>query len=238
MAESLFGIWNPTKDTLTCFQVLHDVFALKTDPIRFGLGITTLRDDSIQYRYYSDVLTLLKQWYQHPLGDLSLAFFRPTPMASEELGAIPIFSTKRIAAKCLGVIDNLSEIQNDLLSYGYTLHSQKAEETLSCLFSHYLATYQILPSEVMWMVMKRLRGHFALMILLSDGRWLIVAASRGYPLATAKFATTVFFSTDIDILTHFSPSVIPVTSEKEPVVLCATSLQKAGMFSQISLPFD
>jgi glucosamine--fructose-6-phosphate aminotransferase (isomerizing) len=157
-------------------------------------------------------------------------------MLSEELGAIPIFSTKRIAARCLGVIDNLSEIQEDLLSYGYTLHSQKAEETLS--FSHYLATCQILPSEVMRMVMKRLKGHFALMILLSDGRWLIVAASRGYPLATAKFATTVFFSTDTDILTHFSPSVIPVTSEKEPVILCATSLQKAGMFSQISLPFD
>jgi glucosamine--fructose-6-phosphate aminotransferase (isomerizing) len=202
-----------------------------------SLGISTLRDDGIQYRYDSDVLTLLKQWYRHPLGDFSLAFFRPAPMASEEIGAIAMFSTKRIVARCVGVIDNLSEIQDDLLSYGYTFNTQKAAETVSCLFSHYLATCQILPSEVMRMVMKRLKGHFALMILLSDGKLLIVAASRGYPLAIAKFSTTVYFSTDTGILTHFFLSVMPVTSQTEPVIFCATSCYQTDIFSQISLPF-
>ena len=129
--ESIIGIWNPTKNTtentLTGFQAMR--VALAKDDTLLELEICTLQNEQIQHLYAFDALALLSDWQEQkqPFGDLSLAFFRPTPIDTvylpEESGAIPIpiHSIGHIAVACLGVIDNLTEIREKLISYGYRL---------------------------------------------------------------------------------------------------------------------
>ncbi len=120
MNESLFGFRNPTENTLKCFQVLHDVLAKKN--VRLELEICTLQNELIEYHCSLDLSELLSHWQS--IGDLGIAFFRPAPIGSLLNCTIPIYSFGDVAVTCLGVIDNLSEIQEQLISYGYQFNSK------------------------------------------------------------------------------------------------------------------
>jgi len=58
-------------------------------------------------------------------------------------------------------------------------------------------------------MMKQLKGRFALMALLEEGKWLMVGC-RDYPLAIGENNSTVYFCTDTNTLTQFSPSMYSV----------------------------
>ncbi|MDM8562616.1 hypothetical protein QUF54_04605, partial [Candidatus Marithioploca araucensis] len=45
-------------------------------------------------------------------------FFRPSPLFLPKYGVMPIYSIGHIAVACLGVIDNLPEIREKLISDG------------------------------------------------------------------------------------------------------------------------
>jgi hypothetical protein len=115
MNESIFGFWNPTENTLKRFHQLHDVLA--KDHARLELVICTLQNESIQSWCSSDVSKLLND-LQLPLGGLGIAFFRPSPLFLPQYGVMPIYSIGHIAVACLGVIDNLPEIREKLISNG------------------------------------------------------------------------------------------------------------------------
>jgi glutamine phosphoribosylpyrophosphate amidotransferase len=225
---SISGIWNPTEKTLKSFQALHD--ALAKDDTLLELEICTLQNGQIQSLYAFDALTLLSDWQKQkqPLGGLSITFLRPTPIYTvylpEESGAIPIHSNGRFAVTCLGVIDNLPEIQKELLSYGYEFGTKNVAETLSHLFSHYLEFDQIPPVEAMHVVMNCLDGHFAFMVLIAKEECLMVG-SRDYPLAIGKDDPTVYFGTDTETLALFAPSITDVSRESIPAMFCATSFK-------------
>jgi glutamine phosphoribosylpyrophosphate amidotransferase len=119
--QSIFGFWNPTENTLKHFQVLQAVLAKEN--ARLELGICTLQKGQIQFQYSHDVSTLLNDWQFK--GGLGIAFFRPTPIGSSQDGVIPLYSIGHIAVAYFGVIDNLSEMQEKLLSYGYEFYSKK-----------------------------------------------------------------------------------------------------------------
>lgn len=100
MENSLFGMWNPTKKTLKGLQTLYDVLA--KEEMLLELEMCTLQNEQIQTQYAFDMLTLLSHDWQEqkqPFGNLTLAFFRPTPIYTvylpDESGAIPIHSTQR-----------------------------------------------------------------------------------------------------------------------------------------------
>jgi glutamine phosphoribosylpyrophosphate amidotransferase len=120
--QSIFGFWKPTENTLKHFQVLQQAILAK-DHARLELGICTLQNGQIQFQYSHDVSTLLNDWQFN--GGLGIAFFRPTPIGSSQYSVIPLYSIGHIAMAYLGVIDNLSEIREKLLSYGYEFYSQK-----------------------------------------------------------------------------------------------------------------
>jgi hypothetical protein len=96
-------------------------------------------------------------------------------------------------------------------------------ETLSYLFHNYLK-FGISPAEAMQVVMKKLKGRFALMVLLEEGKWLIVGC-RDYPLAVGHNHSTTYFCTDINTLTQFSPSIYSVFRDPKPTIFCASESQ-------------
>ncbi|MCP3927602.1 MAG: hypothetical protein GY705_00695, partial [Bacteroidetes bacterium] len=178
---------------------------LAKENARLELGICTLQNGQIQFQYSHDVSTLLDDWQFK--GGLGIAFFRPTHLFSPQDCVIPLYSIGHIAMAYLGVIDNLSEIREKLLCYGYQFYSKNnGAETLSYLFHNYLEICHLSPTKAMKVMMKQLKGCFGLMALLEEGKWLMVGC-RDYPLAIEKNNSTVYFCTDTNMLTQFSPSI-------------------------------
>jgi hypothetical protein len=223
ITENIFGIWNPTEKTLTGFQALHS--ALAKHYALLDLEISTLHNDRIQHQDSFDIPTLLSECTKQLLGGSSLAFFRPNPIYSPDgSGAISLFSNGRIAVTCIGVIDNLSEMQEKLFSYGYGFQTKNVAKTLSYLFSRHLETGYVSPVEAMQAVMKSLKGRFVLMVLVVKGEWLMVGC-RDYPLVIGKDDPTVYFGTDTEALAQFSLSMISVSGKTKPAIFCTTSFK-------------
>ncbi len=110
-------------------------------------------------------------------------------------------------------------------------------ETLSLLFHHYLETDSLSPIEAMQKIMTKLKGQFALMVLVTKGKWLMVGC-RDYPLAVGKMRNdeTVYFCTDTKTLTQFFPSISLVFRSPKPMIFCGTPLQSdIEIFSPDSL---
>ena len=151
----------------------------------------------------------LLNWQRPPLGSLGIAFFRPSPLFLPQDGVMPLYSIGRIAVTCLGDFFNLPEIREKLISNGHLLYTQNnMAETLSLLFHHYLETDSLSPIEAMQKMMTKLKGQFALMVLVTKGKRLMVGC-RDYPLAVGKMRNdeTVYFCTDRKTLAQFSPSI-------------------------------
>jgi asparagine synthetase B (glutamine-hydrolysing) len=218
--ESIFGFWNPTKNTLKRFQVLHDVLA--KDHVRLELVICTLENESIQSRYSFDVHTLLSSnWALN--GGLGIAFFRPSPLFLPQYGVMPIYSIGHIAVTYLGEIDNLFEIREKLISDGVQFDTTNMAETLCCLLDRYLADGKS-PIEAMQVMMTKLKGKFALMALIEKGKWLMVGC-RDYPLSVGKNRShpTVYFGTQPETLVQFTPGMSSVFGNPTPDIFYGTS---------------
>jgi hypothetical protein len=224
--ESIFGFWNPTEKTVKRFQVLHDVLA--KDHAQLELVICTLENEYIQSQCTFDLSKLLLSDWQPPIGGLGLAFFRPYPLFLPQYGVIPIYSTGHIAVAYLGVIDNLSEIREKLTSYGVQFMNSKnnVAETLCYLLNNYLTYGQLSPVDAMQVMMKKLKGQFALMALVTKGKWLMVGC-RDYPLSVGRMRNdpTVYFCTDTKTLAQFSPAMSSVFGNPKPDIFCGTSSQ-------------
>ncbi|MCP3890053.1 MAG: hypothetical protein GY702_14460, partial [Desulfobulbaceae bacterium] len=163
--SSIFGFWNPTENTLKRFQGLRDVLA--KDHARLELVICTLQDEYIQSWCSLDVSELLSSDWQLN-GGLGIAFFRPSPIFFPQYGVIPIYSTGHIAVAYLGVIDNISEIREKLISDGYQFNSKNnVAETLCYLLDNYLADGNLSPEDAMQKMMTKLEGRFTLMALVT-----------------------------------------------------------------------
>ncbi|MCK5524259.1 MAG: hypothetical protein KAI83_14095 [Thiomargarita sp.] len=222
MTESIFGFWNPTENTVKRFQVLHD--ALAKENARLELGICTLQNEFIQYRCSFDVRTLLNGWQP---GVLGIAFFRPTPLFLPQYGVMSLYSIGDIAVACLGVIDNLPEIREKLISHGYQFYSKEnAVETLSLLLHNYLEYHHLPFVKAIQLMMTKLKGRFAIMALVADGKWFMVGCCD-YPLVMGKNRChpTIYFGTDPETLAKFTPSMITIGGDKKQAIFYGTSLQ-------------
>ncbi len=221
MNDSIFGFLNPTENTLKSFQALQNVLAKENAQLE--LGICTLQNGFIEYHHSLDASSLLSNW--QPIGGLGIAFFRPTSIGSHLNGAIPIYSIGHIAVACLGEVFNLFEIRENLINLGYRFNSKNnTAETLSLLFYNYLKFCPFSPVEAMQVMMKKLKGRFALMILVAEGKRLMVGC-HDYSLAVGRNNETVYFGTEPDTLVQFSPSISSVGGDPKPNIFCATLSQ-------------
>jgi len=230
MTESIFGVWNPTANTSKCFEMLQDILA--KDNAQLELGIYTRKDFGIQ-SHSSHVRTLLSGWHLPPLGDLSIAFFRPTPIGSVDSSNVILrHSIGNIAVTCFGFIYNLPEIQKKLTSYGYKIDIRNVAETLCYLLDYYLEFNCQPPIKAVQVMMRELKGNFAFMALVAIGKWLLVGC-RDYPLAIGKNNLSIYLATDVEILTQFSQSKFLFYGKTKPSVFCAISFQ-----GEIFLPIN
>jgi glutamine phosphoribosylpyrophosphate amidotransferase len=97
-------------------------------------------------------------------------------------------------------------------------------ETLSYLLYNYLEISHLSPVKAMQVMMKKLKGRFAIMALIGDGKWLMVGC-RDYPLAIGRNNETVYFGTEPSTLTQFSPLISSVGEEVKPKIFCMTLSQ-------------
>ncbi len=174
---------------------------------------------------------LLNDW-QPPIGGLGIAFFRPSPLFLPQYGVMPIYSIGHIAVAYFGVIENLSERREKLISDEVHFDTTNVAETLCCLLDHYLADGELSPVDAMQKMMTKLKGNFTLMALVTKGKWLMVGC-RDYPLVVGRMRNgTVYFGTDAETLVQFSPSMASVLGNPKPEIFCGTSQ------SEILLPDD
>jgi glucosamine 6-phosphate synthetase-like amidotransferase/phosphosugar isomerase protein len=155
---------------------------------------------------------------------LGIAFFRPFPLFLPQSGVMPIYSIGHIAVACLGVIDNLPEIREKFISDGVQFDTKdNVAETLSLLLHHYLESHHLSPIEAMQKMMRKLKGQFALMALVTKGKWLMVGC-RDYPLAVGRMRndSTVYFCTDTKTLFQFTPAMSEVFGNPKPRIFCGT----------------
>ena len=223
MTETILGIWNPTPHTLKRFEVIHNASA--KDGTLLELGICTIHNQFIRKQHSHDMQKLLSDWQILPPFGQSIAFLRP--ISDDYRGAISMYSIGHIAVTCIGVIDNLSYLQEELIPDNYQLDTENVAEILCYLFNSYLDLTFLSPVEMMQAVMKRLKGHFAIMALFMNNnrKWLIVG-SHDYPLAIGKNNQTAYFSTDTETLAQFSQSKLIIPKEIKPWIFHATSFQR------------
>ncbi len=71
--------------------------------------------------------------------------------------------------------------------------------------------------------MRKLKGQFALMALVTKGKWLMVGC-RYYPLAVGRMRndSTVYFCTDTKTLFQFTPAMSSVGGNPRPEIFCGT----------------
>jgi len=171
--------------------------------------------------YSFNMQRLLSDWQP---GGLGIAFFRPSPLFLPQYGVMPIYSIGQIAVACIGVIDNLPEIREELISDDYQFHSKNVAETLSLLLQNYLEFHHLPFVRAIEVMMTKLKGRFALMALVTDGKWLMLGC-RDYPLAVAKKRNepTIYFGTDIEMVAQFSPSKTSVFGNQKPEIFYGSS---------------
>jgi hypothetical protein len=113
-------------------------------------------------------------------------------------------------------------------------YRHNAAETLSYFLNAYFEWGYLSTVKTMQMVMNRLKGNFAIMVLVAQGKWLMVGC-RDYPLAIAKDNPTVYFATDTEMLDLLSLSMFPLSSLAKPDFFCATSFESSFQ-SEMILP--
>ena len=153
-----------------------------------------------------------------------MALFRPYRISDNNFTSImPMSFTEHFAVLLKGTISNIPEIQVDLSLYGCPHPVYMPDDIILYLLKHYLETDRMSPVEAMQRLMKRLKGHFVLMVLIAEGEWLMVGC-RDEPLMIGGGSPPIYFGTDFDTVAHFSQSSISIV-DKKTVLFCTTPFQ-------------
>lgn len=103
--------------------------------------------------------------------------------------------TNRVGVIHNGIIENFSELREELERLGYTFKTETDTEVIPLLITHYLEQGKT-PHEAVSITLKRLHGAFALGIIFSENDNLLVAARRGSPLAIGYGDGEMYIASD------------------------------------------
>ena len=126
-----------------------------------------------------------------------------------------VYATESIAVAYQGVIENFNEMSQ--ACYQHSFETKTGSEIILRSISHYLETEFVSQEEAIRLVMKRLRGKFAIMVLFAEEECLAVAHS-GYPLFIGADDEMIYVSTDADFLTCVLQTIREV-EEGKPLLL-------------------
>lgn len=146
-------------------------------------GICTIEDGTLARRRAAGKLKHLQaELHAAPLGGtVGIAHTRwATHGAPSAINAHP-HATHDVAIVHNGIIENFKELKSELVCAGRTLESETDSEVVAHLLSLELENGSS-PEDAVSVVLPRLRGTFALIVVFRDSPDLVVGARRGSPL--------------------------------------------------------
>jgi glucosamine--fructose-6-phosphate aminotransferase (isomerizing) len=166
-------------------------------------GMAVLRNGAIErVRAEGKIVRLEERLAQTQLpGHTGIAHTRwATHGRPSERNAHPIM-TSRVALVHNGIIENFAELQAEQGSVAY--ESDTDTESVAQLLTQYLEQGKSI-EEAMPLVMDRIRGAFALAILIAGRPDILVAARRGSPLAIGYGEGEMYVGSDALALVPFT----------------------------------
>lgn len=92
-------------------------------------------------------------------------------------------ATDKVAVVHNGIIENFSQLKEELAAGGAVFTSQTDTEVIPALITHYINAEGLAPKEAVFKALDRLEGAFALGIMFASAPDMLIAARRGSPLA-------------------------------------------------------
>jgi glucosamine--fructose-6-phosphate aminotransferase (isomerizing) len=182
-------------------------------------GVATLVDGRIERRRAKGKLVNLEDALKtRPLaGTIGIGHTRwATHGKPSERNAHPI-ATDRVAVVHNGIIENFQELKDELIAEGRKFDSDTDTEVVAQLLSSYLKA-GLKPEAAMSKAMSRLRGAFALAVLLRDHPGMLLGARRGSSLAVGYGDGEMYIGTDALALAPFTSRVSYLEDEDWVVV--------------------
>ena len=171
-------------------------------------GVATIeRGELARRRAEGKLVNLERRLKSEPLdGTIGIGHTRwATHGVPNETNAHPHFSNG-VAIVHNGIIENFSELRDELLRDGYEFASQTDTEVVAHLVARELAR-GVKPTEAAHNALKRLQGAFALAIMFTGDEDLIVGARNGPPLAVGHGEGEMFLGSDAIALAPFTNSI-------------------------------
>ncbi len=106
-----------------------------------------------------------------------------------------------------GIIENYLELKEKLLKNSYAFYSQTDTEVLTKLLDYYYKKYQGNALEAIVKVMHRVRGSYALGIMLKDEPGVIYAVRKDSPLIVGKNEEGNFIASDVPAILKYTRSI-------------------------------
>ena len=171
-------------------------------------GVATINAGTLERRRAEGKLVNLEaRLREEPLaGMIGIAHTRwATHGAPTERNAHPHF-TDGVAVVHNGIIENFSELKDELIADGATFETQTDTEVVA----HLLAKFRrdgLGRREAMHAMLKRVTGAYALAILFQDDPSTIMAARNGPPLAIGHGKGEMFLGSDAIALSPFTNEI-------------------------------
>jgi glucosamine--fructose-6-phosphate aminotransferase (isomerizing) len=160
-------------------------------------GIATLVNGHIDRRRAEGKLTNLEALLaRQPLpGTIGIGHTRwATHGRPNEVNAHP-HATDRVAVVHNGIIENFSELRQELIKLGHKFETETDSEVVPHLLTRYLEE-QKTPEQAMALAMERLHGAFSLAVIFAGRHDLMIGARRGSPLAIGYGDGEMYLGTD------------------------------------------
>lgn len=106
-----------------------------------------------------------------------------------------------------GIIENYLELKEKLLKNSYAFYSQTDTEVLTKLLDYYYKKYQGNALEAIVKVMHRVRGSYALGIMLKDEPGVIYAVRKDSPLIVGKNEEGNFIASDVPAILKYTRNI-------------------------------
>ncbi|KRB52959.1 glucosamine--fructose-6-phosphate aminotransferase [Rhizobium sp. Root708] len=171
-------------------------------------GVATIHDGRMDRRRAEGKLfNLEKRLDTEPLpGTIGIAHTRwATHGVPNETNAHPHF-VQGVAVVHNGIIENFSELRDELTAEGAAFETQTDTEVVAHLMAKYLRE-GLAPRDAMQKMLNRVTGAYALAVMLQNDPGTIMAARSGPPLAVGYGKGEMFLGSDAIALSPFTNEI-------------------------------
>ena len=211
-------------------------------------GIATIQDGHISFRKRAGKLGILEsELEQNPLLNTHTAIGHTrwaTHGGPNDSNAHPHISADgKVAVIHNGIIENFTELKNELLKSGVDFQSETDTEVVAHLLSEAMNVKDAELADALRSVCKRLRGAFTLVVVHADHPDLVVGARRNSPLVVGLGTAENFLASDVAAFIEHTRTAIEL-GQDQVVELRADSVHvtdfdgNAAQTSQYEVTWD